>query len=186
MATLAKVVAKWSNWPGAPGYSVFYAGNLIPNLAPYQSFFETIKALVPANLTIGVQQSGVLIDDATGRVTGTWSSTPTTPTVGTGVGNYPGAAGAVCHWLTASIVQGRVLRGRTFIVPLISSAFDSNGSIGASQLTTLLTAATTLAAASTADFRVWHRPTGGVGGSSAPVVNAAVPDLCVTTRSRRL
>jgi len=185
MATLAKVVALWQSWPGAPGYSVFYANNLNPALAPYQSFFETIKALIPSGTTISIQGTGVLIDDASGAITGTYSQTPPTSTLCTGVGNYPGAAGAVCHWLTNGIVNGRRLRGRTFIVPLLSSAFDSNGSIGGTQLTTLTNAAATLAGASTANFRVWHRPVGGLGGSSADVVSSSVPDLCVTTRSRR-
>jgi len=185
MATLAKVVALWQSWPGAPGYSVFYANNLNPALAPYQSFFETIKTLIPASTTISIQGSGVLIDDASGAVTGTYSQTPPTPTLCTGVGSYPGAAGAVVHWFTAGIVNGRRLRGRTFIVPIISTAFDTNGSLGTSQLTTISNAAATLAAASTANFRIWHRPTGGVGGSSADVTASSVPDLCVTTRSRR-
>lgn len=189
MATLNRIPVSWQSWPGAPGVSVFYTfgGNLASNTAAIRSYFDAIKALLPTGLTIQVPGGGDTINDADGKINGAWTAGATPAVVtATGAGAYAGNAGAVQHWLTSTVVNSRRVRGRTFIVPLVATAYDTAGSITAAALTTLNTAAAGLLTAAGSDMRVWHRPTSFSQGSSAPVTGQSMPDLAVSLRSRRV
>jgi hypothetical protein len=190
MAGLPRVNVAWQQWPGAPGVSVFYlaeSSDLAASVAAIRAMFNAVATLLPSGLTITVPGSGDIINDGTGAITGAWSS-GTTPAVvtGSGAGAYAGNAGAVIHWLTTTVVNGRRLRGRTFLVPLISSAYDTSGSISTAALSTISAAAQGLVDAANSDHVVWHRPTGFAAGSSAIVSSIRVPDLAVSLRSRRI
>jgi hypothetical protein len=121
---------------------------------------------------------------------------------GTATGAYAGNAGAVVHWLTSLIVGTRRVRGRTFLVPMIGSAFESNGSLTSTALNTINNAAAALITAVGTGMVVWSRPvvahtkydpkTGqgtGVAGRSGTygaVTGSRVPDLAISLRSRRV
>lgn len=185
---LARMRVTWQGWPGAPGYSNFYceaAAGALP-LAQIRTFFDTVKSYLPAGLTLSFPGSGDIIDPATGNLSGAWSETAQTNVVGTGSGNYAGNAGAVVHWLTDSIVRGRRLRGRTFLVPLVTGAYDTLGSLGTTPLATLQSAASTLVGAASTPLEVWSRPGPGYAGSQGTVTSSRVPDLAVSMRSRRI
>jgi hypothetical protein len=194
--TMHRYVVSWQNWPGAPGISTFFtdpaAGQ--PDPAPLRTFFDAIKAYLPSGLTITVPGSGDLIEETTGHLSGTWSVTPTpTQITCTGSGAYAGNAGGVIHWLSSDIVNGRRVRGRTFLVPLIGSAFETNGSPISTYLTALTTAATNLLASSTWHPVVWARPFAGTPqdpttrvGSKHAATSYRVPDLAISLRSRRI
>lgn len=189
MATLNKIPVSWQSWPGAPGVSTFYTlgGDLDSDVAALRAFFNAHIALLPSGLLIQVPGLGDTIDDVTGQINGAWNATSAPANVtGTGAGVYAGNAGAVVHWLTALVINGRRVRGRTFMVPLIGSSYDSSGSLGTGTITTIQTAATTLITAMAGRMRVWHRPAGGLGGGSGAVDSARVPDLAVSLRSRRV
>lgn len=196
---LARISVSWQNWPGAPGVSQFYGdGPTMTSLVDaIRTFFEAIKGFIPQGLAITVPASGDLIDESTGKITGSWSQTSTPAVVtGTGVGNYAGNAGFVVHWLSTTVVDGRRLRGRTFIVPAISSAFDATGSLAISSLPTIQAAAAALVTSAGAQMQVWHRPLYAKPktvpptlirpGSKASVTSSRVPDLAVSLRSRRI
>lgn len=187
--TLARVNVAWQSWPGAPGVSTFYL-DPTPAQATIDSirtFFNALIALLPSGLTINVPSSGDEISEATGDITGSWSvaTTPTTVT-GTGAGNYAGNAGAVVHWLTQGVVANRRVRGRTFIVPLVSTAYDTAGSLGSATITTINGAASTFIAANPGLVNVWSRPRPGLSGSQNAITSTRVPDLAVSLRSRRV
>ena len=77
--TINKIRAIWNNFPGAPGYTTVYSASPpTPTLGALRGFFDAIKALIPNGTTISFPNSGDLIDEATGAVTGAWSSTPQT------------------------------------------------------------------------------------------------------------
>lgn len=201
MATnLARVRVSWQNWPGAPGVSTFYYGTTagaLPTQAQIdgiRAFFNTLAGWFPTGLTINVPNSGDQIDWLDGRITGTWS-VPTLPAVVTGTNSntYAGNAGAVIHWLTAGVVNGHRVRGRTFLVPLGSSMYDSSGSLATTAITTLTGAGNTLVGLGDGPPAVWSRPftsPGGVtpsrSGSAHQVTSVRVPDLAVSQRSRRI
>jgi len=191
MADLEKVVCAWSQFTGAPGYSVFYGPDAATLLPVLHTFFEAIKAVFPAPLTITYPTNGFIIDDLTGAQTGTWTTTAQTATVGTGTGAYVGTAGPVVSWRTSSLTPvvpgvrggGKLLRGRTYLVPVIIGQFDNQGNISGSCVTLIQSAANAVAAST--KLGAWHRPKGGTGGMSAQVTTALVTNLPATMRSRR-
>lgn len=189
MADLARVRVAWQNWPGAPGVSTFYLNNppTQAQIDAIRSFFNTLVAMLPSGMTIQVPNVGDVIDDATGHISGAWSvaTQPATVTA-TGTGAYAGSAGMVVHWLTSSILNGRRPRGRTFLVPVVSTQFSTDGSPSSAALTTLAGAATGLLTSVGANMKVWHRPTNFAGGSSYTVTSSSVPDLSISLRSRRV
>jgi hypothetical protein len=189
MTDMARVRCVWQNWPGAPGISTFYLANppTQAQIDAIRAYFNSLVTLLPSGLTITVPQTGDVIDDISGLITGSWSvGTPPVVVTGTGAGAYAGNAGAVTHWLTGLVVNRRRVRGRTFLVPLISTAYDTAGSLATATITTLSGAATTLLAALGSNWRVWHRPAKGLGGGSGVVTSFRVPDLAVSLRSRRI
>ena len=181
-----RVNVAWQGWPGAPGVSTFYVQDMGPTAVDgISSFFGALIGILPSGLTITVPSTGDVIEDTTGQIVSSWSATPATPVrTGTGPGVYSGVSGAVIHWLTSGVVRGRRVRGRTFIVPIVGSAYDAQGSLSTAALTTLQGAANGLDAA-VAGLTVWSRPTGFASGSNHVVTGTRVPDLAVTLRTRR-
>lgn len=205
MTDLARVNVSWQNWPGAPGLSQFYTLNtsMQSNVDAIRAFYNTLSTLLPSGLTITVPGSGDVVDSITGTITSAWSvTTPPAVVTASGSGTYAGNAGAVIHWLTDNVSNGRRIRGRTFIVPLISTQYESNGSLSATCLSSLGTAATTLRSALGSNQRVWSRPVTGhtkydpktgvatvvpsTTGSANAVTGQRIPDLAVSLRSRRI
>jgi hypothetical protein len=190
VAQLSRVSVAWQNWPGAPGSTVFYGlatAMVQADVDAVRTFFDAIKQYLPSGLTITVPSSGDNIDDATGDIVGSWSvATPPIVVTGTGAGAYAGNAGAVVHWLTDDVVNGRRVRGRSFLVPLVSTAYDTGGSLIAGAMTILSNAAGALVTASAGAFQIWHRPAPPAAGSSHAITSHRVPDLAVSMRSRRI
>lgn len=192
----ARLRVSWQNWPGAPGLSTFYflQAPTQAEVDAVRTFFNALAALIPSGLTITVPNSGDIFTGDNGGLTDVWS-VPTAPAVvtGTGAGVYAGNAGAVVHWLTTGVVNGRRVRGRTFLVPLIGSAYSTSGAILASALTTITGAATAYATSGDANRVVWSRPyvdPKGIKpsrpGSISSITGTRVPNLAVSMRSRRV
>jgi len=187
---MQRVSVAWQNWPGAPGSTVFYGSSATwaqADVDALRTFFAAFSSLLPSGLTITVPPSGDTVDDQTGAIVGAWSvATPPIVVTGSGAGNYAGNAGAVVHWLTDDVVNGRRVRGRSFLVPLVSTAYDTAGSLATTAITTLTNAAAALVSATNPRLLVWHRPLPPAAGSSYPINASRVPDLAVSLRSRRI
>ena len=196
MAGLNRVSVAWQGWPGSPGVTQFYLDAVAQqtSIDAIRAFFFSLAGLLPAGLTINVPGSGDIVEDVNGQLAGNWSVGVTPATVtGSGAGVYAGNAGAVVHWLTNTVALKRRLRGRTFLVPLVSSAYDASGSLATTALNTIQTNATAMVNTMAGNMVVWHRPiiqkgTGAIirAGSSGDVTAARVPDLAVSLRSRRI
>lgn len=195
MADLARVNVAWQNFPGAPGLSQFFFANtaMQTSVDALRTFFDAVKATIPTGTTITVPGTGDLVDEATGTITGTWSvTTPPTVITCTGAGAYAGNAGLVVHWLTPTVIRGRRVRGRTFLVPQVATSYETNGSISASVLTTVNAAAAALLTNVGSNFRIWSRPQPATpahpaySGGNGNVNAYRVPDLAVSLRSRRI
>lgn len=193
MTTLQRVRCVWQNWPGAPGYTNFYESASVVDHTGYRTFFNALVALLPNTITIQVPGSGDIIEDTTGSIVGSYSFAVPTVVTGTSSAAYSGGSGAVVDWLTSGLVAGRRPIGRSFIVPLTSTAFDTGGSLLTTTITTITNAATAMIAAMAGEFKVWSRPKaagpGGVpsarAGSQHAVIAARIPDLAASMRSRR-
>ena len=87
------------------------------------------------------------------------------------------------------------MQGRTFLVPLFGSAYDSNGSILNAYVTTIATAAEAMRTETGPAFGVWGRPRAADpdhvppitarDGLWGPAVSSRVPDKTVILTSRR-
>jgi hypothetical protein len=186
--TIHRLRVTWNNFPGAPGYSNFYTRDAdIQSLATaVRAMFEANKGLFPSGMTWTYPSVMDAIDELTGTITGSDPITPPAGNASTGSGVYAGSAGAVVNWLTDTFVNGRRVRGRTFLVPLAGAQFDTNGSLATSAVSTLQTSAAGLVTAQSGKMCVWHRPTTFAAGSAPFVTGSNVPDLAAVLRSRRV
>jgi hypothetical protein len=75
---------------------------------------------------------------------------------------------------------GREIRGRTFVVPMATNAYDTDGTLAASTVSAFQTAANTVLTAAPT-FRVWSRK----GALAATCSSALAVDKAVVLRSRR-
>jgi hypothetical protein len=102
-----------------------------------------------------------------------------------GAVSHAAGTGAYVNWKTSLVIGRRRLQGRTFMAPLINSAYDGQGTILAGNLTTLTTAAATLVTGG--KTRLWHRPNpiGAANGQASVISTSQVPDQVTSLRSRR-
>lgn len=186
MANIDKVQTLWTGFTGAPGYTTMYwMSGLTNKCALTRTYFDAIKGVIPSTITLQVQSSGLEIDETSGAANGVWSETAVTAVVGTAVGVYAAPSGSIADWLTSAFVAGRRVRGRSFMVPLSGTAYQSDGTLLATAQTTLANAAAALVTGAAGTLGVWHRPVGGSGGVFHLTTSSTVPDKVVVLRSRR-
>jgi hypothetical protein len=213
MTEILRVKLGWSGFTGGPGYSVFHfrewqdgtpatAHTVEMAQAAYgrvRNFAVNIGNLVPPTVTLRVEPEVEVIEDTNGQLEDVFSVTAGTAVTGSGANTtgYSAASGAVINWKTAIVRKRRRIRGRTFIVPLAQGCYEQNGTLNASALSGLQTAANTLAAvtANEPELGVYARPTRtkntdgtwteSPDGQWAQVRSALVPDMAAILRSRR-
>jgi len=198
MANLARVTINWTGGIGLPGFTVLHFRNSTPGtisqavvdnaVTKADAFVTALRLTTPNGVTIGVDSTIPEIDETDGQIQAFWTGTPAAPATSTGGAGYAAPVGAVVNWTTSAVRNGRLIRGRSFLVPLAQASFDDAGTINATDLTTLQDAATALRAAS-GDSRlvIFGRPTtvGGTDGVSAEVTASNVPDKAAILSSRR-
>jgi len=191
MSEIMKLTAKWEGFTGAPGYTNFYflktaMTNVQMAADAIRHFFDSIKVNLPSEVSIQVQQEVYTYVAETGTLV-SLDSVPVLPAVveGTASGGYSAVSGAVINWLTTQSMGTRLLRGRTFIVPLSGGAYQNDGTLSSGALTALQDAAYDLRLAIGADLCVWHRPKDGADGLAVKVTGSRVPDKAAILTSRR-
>jgi hypothetical protein len=182
---LRKVPVVWTTGIGGTGVSVFYTDFAVDATVEITAFFNGIKSLFSDVVSWSIPNAGDIISDATGQITGAWVGGTTGSVSGTAHSPYVAGTGAFVRWITNGVSGGRRVRGRTFLVPLLASGFQDDGTILGSYQTTMQTAANTLAA--TGKLQVFHRPTTIVAanGAAFPVTGATVPDKVTSLKTRR-
>lgn len=190
---ILRVTAEWSGFSGAPGYSVFHFAGIDTSQAVAQAAADAVDAFIGGwavhtapKVSIRLSSAVDVIDEANGQMLDLLNITAPAPRNGPTSGSYSAVSGAVCHWLTSDVKNGRRVRGRNFLVPLGSSSYDTDGSLHSTTMSAIQTAADALVAASP-DLIVWSRPsiTGASDGSAHPVNGSRVPDMAAVLRSRR-
>lgn len=191
------MTARWTGFTGAPGYSAFHFasgfldGGLFGDEAELLAervadAFEGLAPSLPSSVQISIDPEVPIIDSDTGVAQSFASIEPPPSVSGSGSGGYAGPTGAVVTWRTDDVRGGRRIRGRTFLVPLVSSRYESDGTLTSSALGDLRTFANRIiGSALEGDFGVWSRPVGGSGGVFASVTNATIPDMAAVLRTRR-
>lgn len=199
---LQRVQVAWTGFIGGPGVSTHYfldAGAAVDDL---RSFYATVASMLPGDVHILVPAAGDSLDVETGAITGAWTGPSTAVVDGSDSGSYASTSGPLVRWETGTIVGGRRLLGRTYLVPAGRDAYDGGGQIAGGIRTTIADAGQTFIDADTANLLVWQRPraaaaaytdrkgvvhpaiTGRVG-SAAAVVSCFVPSAPAVLRSRR-
>ena len=188
-----RVTTTWRGFPGAPGYSNFFfsgdgsGGEATTSRSRVVSFFAEVNSILPSDVEFLVEGEVAVIDEQTGSLTD-YIMAAESPVAGTGglSGGYSAASGAVVTWNTNGVVNGRRVRGRTFIVPLGSTAYQSDGTLSSSAISTLQDGAEALVGTGfDSGFGVWSRPGTSGAGSFWEVTGYRVPDMAAVLRSRR-
>ena len=182
-----ELVVAWTGFPGAPGYSVFHA---IPEggvQAHIVSLFNAFKNNMPSNVKMTIPGSGRTLDATTGNQIGVWSGATTTVVQGADTGKYSAPTGMVINWSTSTLHKGRMIRGRTFFVPMGGVTFDTDGSIVDSYLNTWNGNVADFVADCDEQFVIWARPSGpsASDGFRGHVTSGRIPDKAAILSSRR-
>jgi hypothetical protein len=181
MAVIHQIRVAWTGAIGTPGVSTFYCSGPAASMqASLVTFFTNEKSLIPAAYNITVPNTGTDIDTATGQPSGTWTGGTATTIAGTGAGNYSAPSGACIIWHTGSYLNGRELRGKTFMVPLMATCYATNGTLNDTDRAGMQSDANVLRG-SAGTMVVWSRRAGAV----ATVSSATVADKAAVLRSRR-
>lgn len=190
---MLRITARWSGFLGAPGYSNFFfagGGGLISDAQQVadrvQDAFSRLSFVLAGPVSVAIEPEAAVIDSDTGEVTDYQAITPDGTITGGGSGTFAGPVGSVVNWRTNDLRNGRRIRGRTFLVPLSSEAFDTNGTLTeAARLASTGFAETLVGGDFDSEFGVWSRPVGGSGGVFATATGFSVPDMAAVLRSRR-
>lgn len=192
--TLLRVKTEWTGFTGAPGYTVmhFNGSDEAAGSSPDQcheavhTFFTAIASRLPGVVRLRVDPNVERLDEASGEIVAFELATDRPVISGTTTGNFSSATGACITWMTAGVRNGRRIRGRTFLVPLASAAYDTDGTLNPTARTNIETAAQAL----NDDFGglvVFSRPSGpgATDGQAALVTGVRVTDKTAILRSRR-
>jgi len=187
MAALNQIIIDWTTASGAGKASVMYFDNSIlisTQRTALTTWLQAIDNPLDDSITWSLRNAGVIIDDATGTLVGSWSSgSVVTGTAGGTSEPVSDPAQVLIRWKTSSIVNGRYLQGRTYI-PGLSVGNVDEGNVSAAAVTAFQTPSSALVS-SGAGLRVFHRPISGSGGSSADVTSANVWTEFAVLRRRR-
>lgn len=194
---ITRITARWNGFPGAPGYSNFYfaSGALDGGLLGEEAelfagrvadAFDVMSNQLPSTVSIEIEPEATVLDSDTGVASDFVNLDVPDPVSGATEHRFAGPVGAVVTWRTDDLRNGRRIRGRTFLVPLTSAAFDSDGTLTSAARGRVDEFATTLrGGVGDGDLGVWSRPVNGSGGVFASVTGHTVPDMAAVLRSRR-
>lgn len=192
MAKVLEIQIISQGYPGAPGYTNLYfdADGLYTPQSQFQAaqtFANDSVGLFPTTWTCNVQPVGRVLDSTTGALLSFESPVPGTLTVATGgygASYGAGASGACLAWTTQGINRGRLVRGRTFLVPLSAQCYDPNGTLTAYAIANATATGNNLIVANKG-FGIWSRPRLNAGGAFRAATSVLVRDSAAVMRSRR-
>lgn len=158
MTSLYRVRTALTGFSGGPGVSTMYFLDVATAQASVHAFWSALVNKLPRNLRINVETGGDIISDVTGEIVGAWPGEPTSEIQGAGDSEVAAPVGAQVPWVTSTILDGKRLKGRTFLVPIPSSTFTAGGVVNDGAVTMYHNAAVALIAEQETSFVVWHRP----------------------------
>lgn len=171
--------------PGTGGGSVADATDIAARVRAMW-FAQANRFVSGAQLQVqGVMEA---VEDTTGQMVGIFAGTQPGAVAGTGAQpELPSAVALLVQARTSTVLNGRFLRGRTFISALNTAQCTTDGQVLAGAGAAFVGGFTgLLTGGSTASFPVvWHRPNAGGPGSSFPVASYTVPVQFAVLRSRR-
>lgn len=191
MASILEVKTIFNNFSGAPGYNQLYfnvtAGadhGAQDAYAAAYAFWNNVVVQMSEGITFAVQGDVKELDPLTGTATVIWNVITSGQSNFASAGPYAGGSGAVVNWKTGVLRVGHLLKGRTFIVPLGASSYQSDGTLATATVSALNTHAANLLTA-TADLCVGPPVGHPRAGTSATATSFQVRDHVAQLRSRR-
>jgi len=185
MANVYKAQFTWDGLASGAGANTFYLNQSPSDLAAFHTFYEAIAAGIPSGTIIHYPAGGEELDAAAGHLTGAYAVAVEPQTDCTGGGEYASGVGYVVRWNTGVVVRHKRLIGRTFLVPLVGSAFGDSGDPKPEFVGVVSMAATALIADCAGTLGVWSRPKTGPDGQIVAVTSAQVSVRPAFLKSRR-
>jgi hypothetical protein len=198
MAPIIRVKLNWTGFIGAPGYSNLFFETTASDpwdqtyvedaVDKVDAFLGTFPTYLPLGLAVSIDPTVGQLNEVTGALEAAWTVTPPAARTGTSATAYGAGSGLCVTWVTGQVHNGRIVRGRTFIVPLAGAGYDNDGSIYGTLLTNARTAATALTSDSGGSrLVVWKRPNPliPIDGGAYNVIGSNVSDKAAQLRSRR-
>ena len=197
MTSIHRVRVGWTGFPGGPGVSTFYTLDTAGFLDDLYTFFYALRGAIPTSVTIQIEGTGDTITDTTGELVSGWTEDAPAAIDCNNSNTYAAPSGAVVDWLTSAVLDGRRLRGRTFLVPVAADAYETNGTLHPDFIAMLQGVSDAFVAAQSGSFVIWHRPRAAKAadgsrkavtqrdGGHSLVTAAHVPDEACVLRSRR-
>jgi hypothetical protein len=196
------VKTKWAGLSGGPGITqtaVICSGGtdewdgtkVQAAVNAVRAFWNTSPNTLPNELTLTVDPTVDIHEIVIGGLVGSFTAASAPAVVtGTNSGAFSYATGAKIVYKTATIANGRKVRGAMFIVPCGSDVFDTSGNVSSTPRTGWITASNTMAASFvTGQLKhvVWRRPTTKTSndGGIAEVTGYDVPTKGAILRGRR-
>lgn len=171
--------------PGSVGGSTADASDC---LARFRSLWVSIGTRLTSTISFVFDTTVLAIEATTGVLTGSFTAASAATVVGgSGSEALPRQTQALIKWGTATVINGRRVRGRLF-VPGVQEGDNDGAGLPVSALVTALTtagAAVFIPGATASEPVVWHRPVGGAGGASPLMTSAAGGTTWAVLRSRR-
>lgn len=169
------------------GLSTYYFqdGQAASHLDELHALWTSFAGSMPSAVTIRIPGSGETLNAATGAIDGVWTGTAPALITGAASGTYAAGVGMRVRWFTGVLAGDRYLTGATFVVPLATGAYQSDGSILDTVVSANQTAVNTFVTGVAPDYLIWHRPVGGSGGGADSVVSGQVVDRTSWLTSRR-
>lgn len=200
---IARVKMITTGYAGAPGTTTLYFkkrtglgwDNYVEDLLDrVNDFFTGVAGYWPTQFIWNAVNTIEIIDDENGELLSNFIGSDHNGAGAVGDSFLPLPTGLICTWKTAAITNGRHVRGRTFLVPLGSNAFSSDGGPVVALRTAVQTAAEAYIGTGGEAVVpvVWHRPkfdkvTHALtrNGAAFDVNGASTQDKFCVLRSRR-
>jgi hypothetical protein len=154
--TFIRVKINWTGFVGSPGYTNFNFELINPGawtqpdvdaaVTKVQTWLTVIRLLQPAVVISGIDPAVSEHDEQSGDIVNFWNATPGAAAAGSNPGAaFTSGTGFCINWQTGGVRNGRRVRGRTFVVPISGSLYESNGSFINAEVASWRASAITLA-----------------------------------------
>lgn len=155
------------------------------------AFYDSIKGVFPQVIHIDISPVCLVVDAVSALPIANVAGTIVQPSViGTNTDPYGAGTGARLNWKSSSVYNRRFMRGCNFIVPMGAFLFNTDGSVKASTVTTIVNAASVMMAAFLSgglELVIYGRPKKGLttGGHVGTITAGAMTTTPAGLRSRR-
>lgn len=187
MPNIRQILTDWTAPAGGGEVSVmyFHADSAVADQrAALASFWTDVQGALTSTTSWRIRDDGVELDEATGTLTGAWGSAVVYSDSGDQATQpVADASQALLRWNTTTVINGRFLKGRTY-VPGVAAANLVGGNLSAGMQAAYAGFIGDFLDA-LVGFSVWHRPKGVDPGQAISVTSGSLWEEMAVLRRRR-